>query len=89
MSQWSNRNFFGRLLADFANALIQFIPRGRDFSNRFGCVYGDRNDYALYEVTSDGVDTVGIWGSNPHAPTNTLNNLALTTFSRIQAVAPT
>jgi len=27
------------------------------------------NGYALYEVTSDGVDTVGVWGSNPHAPT--------------------
>jgi hypothetical protein len=27
------------------------------------------NDYALYVVTSDGVDTVGVWGSNPHAPT--------------------
>ncbi|HBB89258.1 MAG TPA: hypothetical protein DC047_16765 [Blastocatellia bacterium] len=23
----------------------------------------------FYEVTSDGVDTVGVWGSNPHAPT--------------------
>jgi hypothetical protein len=25
------------------------------------------------------VDTVGVWGSNPHAPTNTLNNLATST----------
>ncbi len=25
------------------------------------------------------IDTVGVWGSNPHAPTNTFNNLALTT----------
>ncbi len=32
-------------------------------------VYGLRNDYAFYEVTSDGVDTVGVWGSNPHAST--------------------
>jgi hypothetical protein len=30
---------------------------------------GDKNDYALYRVISDGVDTVGVWGSNPHAPT--------------------
>jgi len=35
-----------------------------------------RRDYALFEVTSDGVDTVGVWGSNPHAPTNLFNNLA-------------
>ncbi len=25
--------------------------------------------YALYEVSGDSVDTVGVWGSNPHAPT--------------------
>jgi hypothetical protein len=29
----------------------------------------DKNDYALYEVTEDDFDTVGVWGSNPHAPT--------------------
>jgi hypothetical protein len=26
-------------------------------------------DCALSEVTGDGLDTVGVWGSNPHAPT--------------------
>jgi len=26
-------------------------------------------NYALYGVASDGLDTVGVWGSNPHAPT--------------------
>jgi hypothetical protein len=45
---------FGRLRLEFN----QFIQREHDFSNRFGCVYGDRNDYALYEVAGDGVDTV-------------------------------
>jgi hypothetical protein len=42
----------------------------REFSSCFDQVYADRNDYALYEVRGDGVDTVGVWGSNPHAPTN-------------------
>jgi hypothetical protein len=32
-------------------------------------VYGVRNDYWPYEVAGDGVDTMGAWGSNPHAPT--------------------
>jgi hypothetical protein len=32
-------------------------------------VYRPGNDGALYEVTGDGVDTVGVWGSNSHAPT--------------------
>jgi hypothetical protein len=31
---------------------------------------------------SPGIDTVGVWGSNPHAPTNRINSLRLTsTFS--------
>ncbi len=34
---------FGRLMR-----FNQFIQRERDFSNRFGCVYGARNVYALY-----------------------------------------
>ena len=32
-------------------------------------VYGDRKDYALFEEARDGVDMVGVCGSNPHAPT--------------------
>jgi len=32
-------------------------------------------DCALSEVTRDGLDTVGVWGSNPHAPTNVFNDL--------------
>ncbi len=39
-------------------------------------VYRVRKNYALCEVTSDGVDTVGVWGSNPHAPINRINNFA-------------
>ena len=33
-------------------------------------------DYSLSKVIGDGVDTVGVWGSNPHAPTNLFDNLA-------------
>ena len=56
---------FGRLRLRFD----QSIQRGRNFSSCFDQVYGDRNGYAFCEVTGDGVDTVGVWGSNPHAPT--------------------
>ena len=56
---------FGRLRLE-SN---QFMQRERDFSNRFSCVYGPRKNYALYEVTRLFFDTVGVWGSNPHAPT--------------------
>ena len=38
---------------------------------------GLRNDYALYEVSGDGVETVRNCGSNPHAPTNFLSKNAL------------
>ena len=38
-------------------------------------VYQPGNDYALYEVTRYGIDTVGVWGSNPHAPTNRISDL--------------
>ena len=38
-------------------------------------VYRLKNDYAVYEATKDGVDTVGVWGSNPHAPTIRISNL--------------
>jgi len=30
----------------------------------------------LKRVSPRRVDTVGVWGSNPHAPTNVFNNLA-------------
>jgi hypothetical protein len=57
-------------LADFWQTTLRpytfFVQREGDFSSRFGCVYDARNDCALYVVTSDGVDTVGVWGSNPH-----------------------
>jgi hypothetical protein len=47
----------------------------RDFSSPDVDVYGNKNDYALSDLSRDGVDTVGVCGSNPHAPTNKLNNL--------------
>jgi subtilisin family serine protease len=37
-----------------------------------------KNVYALYAVLGPRLDTVGVWGSNPHAPTNFFNELALT-----------
>ena len=49
-------NAFGRLLADYASAALVRV-------------YLVRRDYALSELIGDGVDTVGVWGSNPHAPT--------------------
>ena len=60
---------FARLLADHA---YNFINLNRVDVTSLAAqvnVYGLRNEYALYEVTSDGVYTVGVWGSNPHAPT--------------------
>ena len=51
-------------LADSWQPTLQsdrFMLCARDFSSCFGHAYGDRNDYALYEVTGDGVDTVGVF----------------------------
>ena len=78
MSQWSSRKIFGRLLADYAYELINSYRVSVTSLTAFVNVYGDRKDYALSEMTGDGVDTVGVWGSNPHAPTISINNLALT-----------
>ena len=41
--------------------------------------YGAKNVYALCAVLGPRLDTVGVWGSNPHAPTNLSNNLVRTT----------
>jgi hypothetical protein len=54
------------------------MQRKRDFSNLLINVYGDKNDYALWGLSRDGVDTVGVCGSNPHAPTNVFNTLVHT-----------
>jgi hypothetical protein len=65
---------------DFATtrlALIRFIQRIRDFSSREIHFYAVKADYALYAASGPRLDTVGVWGSNPHAPTNNFNNLAL------------
>ena len=82
MSQWSSRKLFwqsfGRLRLELVNFCCVSVPSLAAPVN----VYRLRNDYALYEVRSDGVDTVGVWGSNPHAPTNPFNKLrSITTFS--------
>jgi hypothetical protein len=40
----------------------------------------EKKEKALYLLGPWGVkrfDTVGVWGSNPHAPTNPFNNLPL------------
>ena len=50
------------------------MQRKSDFSSELVDVYGDKTDYALSDLSTDGVDIVGVCGSNPHAPTNTLNN---------------
>ncbi len=57
---------------DFATtrlALVRFIERIRDFSSRDVSFYAAKNDYALYAAVGPRIDTVGVWGSNPHAPT--------------------
>ena len=64
---------------DFATtrlALIRFIQRIRDFSSREISFYAVKADYALYVAVGPRIDTVGVWGSNPHAPTISINNLA-------------
>ena len=50
----------------------QAVQRKSDFSGPLVDVYGNRNEYALSNLSSDGVDTVGVCGSNPHAPTNSI-----------------
>jgi hypothetical protein len=60
---------FGRLLADYPCNLINL---NRVSVTSLGAPVqftGIRNDCAGYELTGDGFDTVGVWGSNPHAPT--------------------
>ncbi|HLA11356.1 MAG TPA: hypothetical protein VJ023_12285, partial [Pyrinomonadaceae bacterium] len=59
----------GRLLADYAYELINSYRVRVTSLAALVNVYGDRKNYALYELAGDGVDTVGVWGSNPHAPT--------------------
>ena len=60
----------GRLLADYASNPIKLCSVRVTSPNLPINVYGDKNDYALLDLSRDGVDTVGVWGSNPHAPTN-------------------
>ena len=61
----------GRLLADCDYALINLCSVDVTSPTAVVNVCGLKNDYALYEATGDGVDSVGVWGSNPHAPTST------------------
>ena len=58
MGQWP-RSEFGRLLADYAHALFNLYNVNATSLSAFVNVYSDRNDYALYEVIGDGIDTVG------------------------------
>ena len=61
--------FSGKLLADYAWNLINLYSVSVTSLAAQVNVYRLKNDYAIHAVTSDGVDTVGVWGSNPHAPT--------------------
>ena len=72
---------------DFATtrlALIRFIQRIRDFSSREINFYAAKADYALYVAVGPRLDTVGVWGSNPHAPTNLFPGLSMTYLPRIE-----
>jgi hypothetical protein len=62
-------------LADYAWNLINLYSVSVTSLTAFVNVYGDKNDCALCEVTRVGVDTVGVWGSNPHAPTNIIQQI--------------
>ena len=64
------------MFATLRLALIRLIQRIRHFSSRDISFYAAKADYALYVAVGPRIDTVGVWGSNPHAPTNALNNLA-------------
>ena len=68
-------------MADCAYELINSYRVSVTSLTAFVNVYGDRNDYALSEMTRDGVDTVGVWGSNPHAPTNNSDKLRYLTLT--------
>jgi hypothetical protein len=71
----------GIICHDFATtrlALIRFIQRIRDFSSREICFYAVKADYALYAALGPRLDTVGVWGSNPHAPTNLFPGVSIT-----------
>ncbi|MDX6445650.1 MAG: hypothetical protein QOH71_2724 [Blastocatellia bacterium] len=48
-----------------------------DFSSRQGMFYGAKNVYALYAVLCPRLDTVGVWGSNPHAPTIIISRVSI------------
>ena len=70
MFQWTSRKKFwqtlGRLRVDQIPICgVSVIPLAALVN-----VYRLGNDYALHVASCDGVDTVGVWGSNPHAPTN-------------------
>jgi hypothetical protein len=39
------------------------------------CFYAAKTHYAVYAALN-AIDAVGVCGSNPHAPTNSFNNLA-------------
>jgi hypothetical protein len=69
---------FGRILADSASKLINLYSVNVTSLAAFVEFYCLRN-----------FDTVGVWGSNPHAPTNFLNNLptiALLSVTPIYAI---
>ena len=66
---------FGRLLADYAWNLVNLYSVSVTSLAAPVSVYRLKNDYVIHAVSCDGVDTVGVWGSNPHAPTNRFNNL--------------
>ena len=78
----------GRLLADYASNPIKLCSVSVTSLSPLINVYGDKNDYALRDLSRDGVDTVGVCGSNPHAPTNPFNQLRHTAKFSVAPNAP-
>src|SRR6185436_16182582 len=60
----------GRLLADCASNPIHLYSVSVTSLAAWLTFIAVRKHYVLLDVTRDGVDTVGVCGSNPHAPTN-------------------
>src|SRR6185436_10973740 len=64
---------FGILLADYASNPIDLCSVSVTSLAALVNVYRVRRHYVLLDLTGDGVDTVGVCGSNPHAPTRSFS----------------
>ena len=59
--------FICHVFATVCQRAIPFVQRIRDFSSRDVSFSAAKTDYAFYVSPGGRFDTVGVWGSNPHA----------------------